>query len=151
MLFLKYYEISPKTIDETNCRRTLRDIIRRTDRCTEVSSIYLVNSKMIIFYIHFYKILKKKKSNNRLKDKMEQNYSRVKNLLTPYLQGYDLKDDEDIFARGLINSLFVMQLVLYIEKEFDIVCQGEDLDMDNFRSINKINDFVSRKQMAVGS
>ncbi len=82
---------------------------------------------------------------------MEQNYSRVKNLLTPYLQGYDLKDDEDIFARGLINSLFVMQLVLYIEKEFDIVCQGEDLDMDNFRSINKINDFVSRKQMAVGS
>ena len=82
---------------------------------------------------------------------MAENNSRIRNLLTPYLQGYELKDDEDIFSLGLINSLFVMQLVLYIEKEFNITCQGEDLDMDNFRSINKINDFVTRKQMAPGS
>ena len=82
---------------------------------------------------------------------MEENSVKVRNLLTPYLQGYDLKDDEDIFALGLINSLFVMQLVLYIEKEFNITCQGEDLDMDNFRTVNTINDFVARKQLAVGS
>lgn len=81
---------------------------------------------------------------------MEDNRSKIQKVLTPYLQGYDLKEDEDIFATGLINSLFVMQLVLYIEKEFSITCQGEDLDMDNFRSINKINEFVNGKQLAAG-
>lgn len=82
---------------------------------------------------------------------MEENRQKIHNVLTPYLQGYDLKDDEDIFSLGLINSLFVMQLVLYIEKEFNITCQGEDLDMDNFRSIDKINEFVTRKQAAMGN
>ena len=80
---------------------------------------------------------------------MEDNRLKIHNVLTPYLQGYNLKEDEDIFATGLINSLFVMQLVLYIEKEFKITCQGEDLDMYNFRSINKINEFVNNKQMVV--
>lgn len=82
---------------------------------------------------------------------MEEYSGRVRKLLTPYLQGYNLKDDEDIFSLGLINSLFVMQLVLYVEQEFNITCQGEDLDMDNFRSINTINDFLIRKQNGGGS
>lgn len=81
---------------------------------------------------------------------MAENHTKIRKLLTPYLQGYDLKEDEDIFSLGLINSLFVMQLVLYVEKEFNITCQGEDLDMDNFRTITTINDFVTRKQMAAG-
>ena len=54
-------------------------------------------------------------------------------------------DDDDIFSRGLVDSLFALQLVLFIEKEFGIHVKGEDLDLDNFCSVNAMASFVSRK------
>jgi acyl carrier protein len=57
----------------------------------------------------------------------------------------NVADDEDIFASGLVNSLFAMQLVLFIEKEFSIKVENEDLDYDNFRTLNAIVGFIERK------
>jgi acyl carrier protein len=54
-------------------------------------------------------------------------------------------DDEDLFASGLVNSLFAMQLVLFVEKEFSIKVDNEDLDLDNFRSVSAITGFIQRK------
>jgi len=57
----------------------------------------------------------------------------------------DINDDEDLFAAGLVNSLFAMQLVLFVEKEFAIKVENQDLDLANFRSVNAITDFIQRK------
>jgi acyl carrier protein len=38
-----------------------------------------------------------------------------------------------------------MQLVLFIEKEFSIKVENEDLDYDNFRTLNAIVGFIERK------
>ncbi len=57
----------------------------------------------------------------------------------------DVADDEDLFASGLVNSLFAMQLVLFVEKEFSIKVDNEDLDLDNFRSVSAITGFIQRK------
>ena len=54
-------------------------------------------------------------------------------------------DNEDIFKRGLVNSLFAMQLVVFIEQEFTIAVEGDDLDLDNFHSIDAMTAFVIRK------
>jgi phosphopantetheine binding protein len=43
------------------------------------------------------------------------------------------------------NSLLAMQLVAFVEKEFGLAVEDEDLDLDNFRSIRAIADFVARK------
>ena len=37
-----------------------------------------------------------------------------------------------------------MQLVLFVEKEFGIAIENEDLDIDNFRSIQAITELVER-------
>lgn len=59
--------------------------------------------------------------------------------------GPTVEDHDDIFKRGLVNSLFAMQLVVYIENEFGISVEGEDLDVDNFCSVDALTAFVSRK------
>ena len=49
---------------------------------------------------------------------------------------YDVTEDEDIFAAGYVSSLFVMQLVVFCEKAFDLTFLSTDLDNDNFSKIN---------------
>ncbi len=66
-------------------------------------------------------------------------------FLARYIRKHDLQDDDDIFARGFVNSLFAMQLVLFVEKEFNIKVENEDLDLKNFNSLNAISGFVERK------
>ena len=62
-----------------------------------------------------------------------------------YIKNRDIKDDDDIFKLGLVNSLFTMQLVMFLENEFHITIQNEELDWENFKSINSITSFVNKK------
>jgi methoxymalonate biosynthesis acyl carrier protein len=55
-----------------------------------------------------------------------------------------LADDADIFALGLVNSMFVVQLVSFVEKEFDLTVSGADLDFANFQSVDAVGRLVSR-------
>lgn len=71
--------------------------------------------------------------------------TRIRNFLAKFFQNVELKDNQDIFALGFVNSLFAMQLVLFIEKEFGIPVENEDLDIDNFRSIQAITSLIERK------
>jgi acyl carrier protein len=56
-----------------------------------------------------------------------------------------LQDSEDVFGLGFVNSMFAMQLVLFIEKEFQITIENEDLELENFNSVNAIADLIERK------
>lgn len=49
---------------------------------------------------------------------------------------------------GFINSLFAMQLVLFVEKEFNVSVENDELDVHNFRSVLAITDLVQRKAIA---
>lgn len=53
--------------------------------------------------------------------------------------------DEDIFEGGIVNSLFAMQLVLFLEKKFGIRISGKDLKQINFRTVNAIDNFIDTK------
>jgi acyl carrier protein len=59
-----------------------------------------------------------------------------------------LHADADIFASGLVNSLFAMQLVLFVENEFAIKIDNEDLTIDNFRTINALAELIDRKTVS---
>jgi methoxymalonate biosynthesis acyl carrier protein len=41
--------------------------------------------------------------------------------------------------------MFAMQLVLFIEKEFQVTIENEDLDLDNFKTINALINLLKRK------
>ncbi|WP_437282997.1 phosphopantetheine-binding protein [Sorangium sp. So ce375] len=59
-----------------------------------------------------------------------------------------LADGDDIFALGLVSSLFAMQLVTFVEAQFELKVDSEDLDVDNFRTVAAIAALVARKKSA---
>jgi methoxymalonate biosynthesis acyl carrier protein len=58
--------------------------------------------------------------------------------------GADAAPDLDLFASGLVTSLFAMELVVHLEKSFDVVVAGADLQMDNFRTVDAMTALVLR-------
>ncbi|GAB4194978.1 MAG: hypothetical protein OHK0022_11380 [Roseiflexaceae bacterium] len=74
---------------------------------------------------------------------------RVRSFLQRSVPNMPLQDDTDIFAAGWVNSLFAMQLVLFVENEFGVSVGDEDLDIDNFRSVSAISSLIERKQAAL--
>ena len=57
-----------------------------------------------------------------------------------------LEQDVDIFETGLVSSLFAIELMAFLEHQYTIKVTLEDLDMDNFKSVNNIVEFVTRKR-----
>jgi methoxymalonate biosynthesis acyl carrier protein len=54
--------------------------------------------------------------------------------------------DDDIFKLGLVNSLFALELVVFLENTFRITVENEDLDLANFSAVSNIEAFIRRKQ-----
>lgn len=69
-------------------------------------------------------------------------------FLGQFFDAQALTDDEDIFATGFVNSMFAMQLVQFVESEYGITVDSDDLDLDNFRTVSSLAAFVERKQGA---
>ncbi|GCE31291.1 hypothetical protein KDA_67750 [Dictyobacter alpinus] len=71
----------------------------------------------------------------------------IRAFLTSFFPNLDVTDDQDIFALGFVNSLFAMQLVLFVEKKLGVSLDNEDLDIDNFRSIDAITRLIESKSV----
>lgn len=56
-----------------------------------------------------------------------------------------LDDDDNLFESGIVNSLFAVQLMTFIEKSFAIEVGVDDLDIENFKSLNATTAFVLKK------
>jgi methoxymalonate biosynthesis acyl carrier protein len=56
----------------------------------------------------------------------------------------DVSADQDIFQVGFINSLFAMELVMFVEKTFDVTVPNEELRIDNFRTADAMAALVGR-------
>ena len=58
----------------------------------------------------------------------------------------ELDDEIDLFQAKIVNSLFVIELIIYIEKTFNIRVLSTDLSMNNFRSVRSIHEFIVMKK-----
>ena len=77
---------------------------------------------------------------------MDNIKERIRGFISRFFRNYNLRDDEDIFSLGFVNSMFAMQLVQFVEMEFRVEVDSDDLDLDYFRSINAIARLVERKR-----
>jgi acyl carrier protein len=77
---------------------------------------------------------------------MEEHVDKIRAFLLTYIQNHDLQNDEDIFTGGFVNSLFAMQLVLFLEGNFLIKIGREDLKLDNFRTVNSMAQLIEQKK-----
>lgn len=52
--------------------------------------------------------------------------------------------DLDLFASGLVSSMFAMELVVHIESAFGLTIGGPDLKLDHFRTVDAMTALVLR-------
>lgn len=70
----------------------------------------------------------------------------IRAFIARHVRNRNLRDDEDVFAAGFVNSLFALQLVTFLEREFSITIDNEDLELSNFASIRAMRELVDRKR-----
>lgn len=70
-------------------------------------------------------------------------------ISTKLISGKDnvsIGPDDSLLLSGLIDSLGIMQLVKYVEKENGIKIAPGEITLKNFKTINAIIRFIERKQ-----
>ncbi|MEK9498454.1 acyl carrier protein [Photorhabdus sp. P32] len=68
----------------------------------------------------------------------------IENNITNLDDEIELKDDTNIFESGLVNSLFSMRLLCFIEDKFSISIPDEYIERENFISIEKMQQLVQK-------
>ncbi|WCF10933.1 phosphopantetheine-binding protein [Paenibacillus thiaminolyticus] len=53
-------------------------------------------------------------------------------------------DSDNIFEKGFVSSLLAIQLLQFIEKQFRVVVQDEDIQLANFSSIDNLIRLVNK-------
>jgi methoxymalonate biosynthesis acyl carrier protein len=69
----------------------------------------------------------------------------IRSFIGGFIRARNFKDSDNIFEAGFINSLFVMQLILFVEKKFSLAVEDTDLNIANFSSVDALSSFVSGK------
>jgi methoxymalonate biosynthesis acyl carrier protein len=59
--------------------------------------------------------------------------------------------DQDLFASGLVSSMFAMQLVVHLEEAYDIAIIGPELKLDHFRTVQAMTSLVLRLRGGSGA
>ena len=56
----------------------------------------------------------------------------------------DLKDDTSFLEEGIIDSTGVLELIEYLEEEFNIQIDDEDLIPENLDSLSNLEQFIGK-------
>ncbi len=59
----------------------------------------------------------------------------------------ELKSDESLIDKGVIDSTGVLELVSFIEETFDIKVEDEDLVPENLDSLDRVSEYIHRKTL----
>ena len=66
----------------------------------------------------------------------------------PDVSADDLEGDFDLMTSGAIDSLGLLQMVAWLETEFDVVVDDSELGPDSFRTVNDIKAFIEQSKAA---
>ena len=61
-------------------------------------------------------------------------------------QRINLKNDTPLFESRILNSMSLVKLVLFLEKQFGVAVPPEELLPKNFRTIDTICEYLRSKQ-----
>ncbi len=62
--------------------------------------------------------------------------------------GFAYSDDASFLEEGIINSLGVIELVLFVEQQCGVPVDDQDVTPENFDSITRLTNYMLRKMSA---
>ena len=79
---------------------------------------------------------------------MNQQESLTNFILDELLMGQldELAPDENLLMTGLVDSLGVMRLMMFIEEEFGVEVAPADVTIDNFESVATMVSYVEQQK-----
>ena len=69
----------------------------------------------------------------------------IKNELIFGSEGIDIDAEDDLLGSGLLDSLDMMKLVSFIEKEFELKIPTQDMVIENFMTVACISNYLKGK------
>ena len=63
-------------------------------------------------------------------------------------QELNISQSDDLVAMGVLDSMAILQLADYLEKEFGVKVSDNDMVPENFGSLERIDQFVQKKKSA---
>mgnify|MGYP000126731445 CR=1 FL=1 len=81
----------------------------------------------------------------------------MKDILKNYIEqdmlsnrgGSELAHDDNLLTTGLVDSVGMMSLVVFIEDTFDLSVPPQDVTIENFLSINTIDAYLKTRGAGV--
>ena len=58
------------------------------------------------------------------------------------ISNHEPSEDELLFETGILDSFDLIEFIILIEKNFQITIKPEDVILDNFSSINSLNQYL---------
>ncbi|TDP92964.1 acyl carrier protein [Labedaea rhizosphaerae] len=77
---------------------------------------------------------------------MSDQLATIRAFVANHVGGLEFGDDDDFFERGYVNSLFAVQIVMFVESTLGVPVVDRDLDITNFATINRIDGYARRKR-----
>jgi acyl carrier protein len=59
--------------------------------------------------------------------------------------GYPYADTASFLEEGIVDSMGIMELVMFVEESFQVTVEDEDLVPDNFDSVSKLASYIRAK------
>ena len=72
-------------------------------------------------------------------------HERISRLFAKSLNVEIPSADMDLFENGVLDSLGFVELMIALEQEFGVTTSVDDLEVDNFKSIAQIAEFVAAR------
>ncbi|MEM9921368.1 MAG: acyl carrier protein [Bacteroidota bacterium] len=78
----------------------------------------------------------------------------MSNILIEYIQeqllanqaDVMLSPDDDLLGSGLVDSLGMTKLIMFIEKKFELRIPPEDMTIEHFMTVQNIQDYLEKRK-----
>lgn len=77
--------------------------------------------------------------------------SSIKNFIRTeliYDEEKDFDENTNLIERGIVDSMSLVRLISFLEENYKIQVQDEDIVPENFSSLNKISGFITERRKA---
>jgi acyl carrier protein len=72
----------------------------------------------------------------------------VQENLIKHKNAGDLRETDDWLANGLVDSIGIIQIVSFVERELNTPIPEEDVTVDNFKSLKDVAKYLEQRKLS---